>query len=351
MPNFGDIKWWLHQLTIMMTKFATYLHPHTCCTSQDCSQVSFVGYSFPYFRKVRKNLAKMMANYPSLPIKKAHYSDYLRVHTKDHLKTLALMALNQPVNQLPKLSWECQKLEYCIPGYLYGLGGMLEAIDRMKKGILERAYCFSLPGHHAYANSGHGYCLLNPLAAAARSAQTQGFDKILIIDWDIHHGDGTQSIFSNDRSVYCISIHSAVDIYMAKASNLQLGTTTVGEATGHCNIPILRQSFPLELLAEEGITGKFYSGEESIDIFVEALSKVPWNPDLILIFSGYDSHKDDCGKDITNWTNSDFQELTKITLDFAKKVSCPVLSSHGGGYSLSVTLFAAFSHVEVLANY
>jgi acetoin utilization deacetylase AcuC-like enzyme len=334
-----------------MTKFATYLHPHTCYTSQQRDRASFVGYSFPYFSKVRQNLAKILQNYPTLPIKKAQYSDYLRVHTEDYLKTLALMALNQPVNQLPKLSGECQNLEYCLPGYLYGLGGMLEAIDWMKKGSLERAYCFSLPGHHAYANSGHGYCLLNPLAAAARYAQTQGFDKILIIDWDIHHGDGTQSIFSNDKSVYCISIHSAVDIYMAKASDLKLGTTTVGDAIGHCNIPILIQSFPLEVLASEGLTGKFYHGEESFDIFSEALSKIPGKPDLILIFSGYDSHKDDCGENITNWTNSDLERLTKFVLDLAKKVSCPVLSSHGGGYNLSVTLSAAVSHVEVLANY
>ncbi|MGL4377979.1 MAG: histone deacetylase family protein [Microcoleaceae cyanobacterium] len=334
-----------------MSKFATYLHPHTCYTSQQRDRVSFVGYSFPYFSKVRQNLAKLLQNYPTLPIKKAQYTDYLRVHTEDYLRTLALMALNQPVNQLPKLSGECQNLEYCLPGYLYGLGGMLEAIDTMKKGSLERAYCFSLPGHHAYANSGHGYCLLNPLAAAARYAQTQGFDRILIIDWDIHHGDGTQSIFSNDKSVYCISIHSAVDIYMAKASDLILGTTTVGDAIGHCNIPILIQSFPVEILASEGLTGTFYQGEESLDIFADALSKIPWQPDLILIFSGYDSHKDDCGKNITNWTNSDFQRLTQIVLDFAKKNSCPVLSSHGGGYNLSVTLSAAVSHVEVLANY
>ena len=334
-----------------MIKFATYLHPHTCYTSQPCDQVSFVGYSFPYFSKVRQNLTKLLVNYPSLPIKKAQYTDYLRVHTEDYLRTLALMALNQPVNQLPKLSGECQNLEYCLPGYLYGLGGMLEAIDQMKKGNLERAYCFSLPGHHAYANGGHGYCLLNPLAAAARYAQTQGFDQILIVDWDIHHGDGTQSIFSNDNSVYCISLHSAVDLYMAKASDLKLGTTTLGDAIGHCNIPILIQSFPVEILASEGITGKFYRGEESLDIFADALSKIPWEPDLILIFSGYDSHRDDCGENITNWNNSDFQRLTQIVLDLAKKVSCPVLSSHGGGYNLSVTLSAAVSHVEVLANY
>jgi len=125
-----------------------------------------------------------------------------------------MMAHDEQVEELPRLSIECSGLDHCLPGYLYGLGGMLEAIDQMRAGLLERAYCFSLGGHHAYADWGHGYCLLNPQAAAARYAQTQGFRKILIVDWDIHHGDGTQSIFANDPSVYCLSIHSCLDLYM-----------------------------------------------------------------------------------------------------------------------------------------
>ncbi len=136
---------------------------------------------------------------------------------------------------------------------------------------------------------------------------------------------------------------------MAKASDGKLGTTTGTRSDS--NIPILIQSFPFAVLAEEGLTGNFYHGEESLDILADSLSNIPWEPDLILIFSGYDSHKDDCGKNITNWNNCDFQRLTQIVLDFAKKISCPVLSSHGGGYNLSVTLSAAVSHVEVLANY
>jgi acetoin utilization deacetylase AcuC-like enzyme len=228
---------------------------------------------------------------------------------------------------------------------------MMEAIDQMKQGNLERAYCFSMVGHHAHINWGHGYCLLNPLAAAARYAQVQGFEKVLIVDWDIHHGDGTQSIFINDRSIYCISIHSGVDLYMAKASDLKVGTTTVAEAVGHCNIPIVSESFPVKVLESEGITGRFYCGHQSISTFEEALENLPWQPDLVAIFSGYDSHRDDCGKGITDWTNADFCKLTEIVLDFAKRCGCPVLSTHGGGYRLPVTVAAATSHVRTLATY
>jgi acetoin utilization deacetylase AcuC-like enzyme len=334
-----------------MTKFATYLHPHTCYTSKPSHLLKFVGYSFPHYSQIRQELEKALIDYSSLNIRKADLSEYLRVHTPEYLNQLILMAENQPLDKKPKLSIECTNLEYCLPGYSYSLGGMIEAIDQMKKGILERAYCFSLVGHHAYRDWGHGYCLLNPLAAAAKYAQTQGFKHILIVDWDIHHGDGTQSIFSNDTNIYCISIHSAADLYIAKASGLKLGTTTVGEEVGHCNIPILHEMYEDDLFEELKLKGKFYRANESLSIFQSALEKLPWTPDLIMIFSGYDSHRDDCGKGVTNWTNLEFRQLTAMVLELSKKASCPVLSSHGGGYKLLITVSAAVNHVEVLANY
>ena len=338
-----------------MTKFATYLYPHTCYTSKSSNLIYFTGYSFPHYRKVREKLEKALTDYPSLPVRKVELSEYLRVHTDAYLKKLLLMTSDKPLDEasksLPLLSIECTGLEYCLPGYCYGLGGMIEAIDHMKRGVLERAYCFSLVGHHAHRDWGHGYCLLNPLAAAARYAQTQGFSKILIVDWDIHHGDGTQAIFSNNKNIYCISIHSAADLYIAKVSGLKYGTTSIGEEVGHCNIPLLHEMYEDDLFEAISLSGKFYRANESLSMFQLALDQIPWTPDLILIFSGYDSHRHDCGQGITNWTNQDFKTLTEYVLDLAKKVSCPVLSSHGGGYRLPVTLSAAVSHVEVLASY
>jgi acetoin utilization deacetylase AcuC-like enzyme len=79
---------------------------------------------------------------------------------------------------------------------------MFEAVEQMKRGNLERAFCFCLGGHHAHRDWGHGYCLLNPLAATARYAQELGLVRVLIVDWDIHHGDGTQAIFAHDDTVY-----------------------------------------------------------------------------------------------------------------------------------------------------
>jgi acetoin utilization deacetylase AcuC-like enzyme len=331
--------------------FAVNLHPSLCETSKQVEQIKFAGHSYPHFKKIRIELAKALAEYPTLAIRNAEYNDYLRVHTKSYIDKLLMMASGSLLEEQPKLSIECTGFEHCLPGYLYGLGGMLESIDQMRIGALERSYCFCLGGHHAYADWGHGYCLLNPLAATARYAQMQGFEKILIVDWDIHHGDGTQSIFTNDSNIYCISIHSAIDLYMALMKVLRNGTTTAGENAGHCNIPLLDKCYDDAAFEKLKLTGKFYRSHESLTVFHNALEELPWTPDLILIFSGYDSHKDDCGKDITDWSEAEYMLLTRYVLGLAKHAACPVLSVHGGGYNIQSTISSAIRHVDVLATY
>ncbi len=331
--------------------FATYLHVETTLTSRPSDEIEFRGYSYPYFSQIRAELEKQLRHYPKLSLRKAEYSDYLKVHDKKYIQKLIAMASGEKVEEPPKLSIECKGLEFSLPGHLFGLGGMLQAIDEMKSGNLDRAYCFSPGGHHAYTDWGHGYCILNPLAATARYAQEQGFSKVLIVDWDIHHGDGTQSIFANDPTVHCISIHSAADLYMALVAGLRYGTTITGESLGHQNIPILGKMYDDNFIAQMNLDGDFYRAEQSLDVFRQSLNKVPWKPDLILILSGYDAHKEDQGRNIMDWTNEDFVSLTKLVLDFARKVGCPVLSQHGGGYTLPVAISAACSHVETLATY
>ncbi|MEW6380339.1 MAG: hypothetical protein AB1611_12135 [bacterium] len=192
---------------------------------------------------------------------------------------------------------------------------------------------------------------MNPLAAAARYAQAQGFTRVVIVDWDIHHGDGTQSIFANDQSVYCISIHSALDLYMMTMRVVEQGTTTAAEAVGQCNIPLLDEFYKDDFIERTGLPGRFYRAPESLPAFQSAVEHIPWTPELILIFSGYDSHRDDCGRGITDWSVQDYRLLTRYVLDLAKRVSCPVLSVHGGGYAMSSTISSAISHVDVLASY
>lgn len=331
--------------------FAIYNHPELFATSKPIDQITFRGFSIPYFSEVSQKLAEQLTQYPNLPLREAAYADFTRVHTQEYLNKIELMADDQPVEHPPKLSIECTGMEYCIPGYRYKLGGLMEAIDQMKNGRLQAAYCFGNGGHHAYPDWGHGYCLLHPLAVVVRYAQEQGFANVLIVDWDLHHGDGTQAIFANDSTVYCISIHSTADLYMAMAAGMRHGTTTAAAEVGHCNLPILHSLYDDGFAEHMKLDGKFYRADESLTVFQQALENLPWQPDLICIFSGYDSHKDDRGKDITNWGNEDYRTLTKMVLAVADAANCPILSVHGGGYTLNVAVEAATHHVDELAKW
>jgi acetoin utilization deacetylase AcuC-like enzyme len=113
----------------------------------------------------------------------------------------------------------------------------------------------------------------------------------------------------------------------------------------------LSRSFEDDFFEQMKLEGRFYRAEESIPAFETALAQLPWRPDLIFIFSGYDSHRDDCGEDITDWAEPEFRRLTELVLALARRAACPVLSVHGGGYKLPVTISAAASHVETLASY
>jgi len=334
-----------------MPKFATYLHPDVFSTSKPVDQIKFIGHSLPHFDAVRRGLADAFADYPSIPPTQADFNEFYRVHDQLYLDKLQQMARDEEIIELPKLSIECTGLEYGIPGYQYSLGGMYEAINQMKAGVLERAYCFSIGGHHAHPDWGHGYCMLNPLAVTARYAQEQGLKNVLIIDWDHHHGDGTQTIFANDKTAYCISIHSSIDLYMSTQGVLRQGTTTAAETVGQCNIPVLNKTFDDEFWTHLGMEGRYYRAEQSIPEFQSKLENLPWVPDIVLIFSGYDAHYEDCGRDIQEWRNEDFTNLTTCVLETAQKAGCPILSVHGGGYNVSVTVSAALTHVNTLATY
>lgn len=333
-----------------MKGFATYLNPHTCYTSKPMAEIEFAGYSMPYFAQVRQALAQELAYYPSLPVRQTALAEYGRIHTSTYLTQLQDLADGKPVDPLPKLSLECRGYEFCLPAYTYGLGGFFEAIDQMKAGKLERAYLFAPGGHHAYADWGHGYCLLNPMAAAVRYAQEQGFEKVVIVDWDLHHGDGTQAIFAHDPSVYHMSIHSAADLYMATKVGLRYGSSTTAESLGHCNIPLLHTIYPDEFWRRVDENGRFYRAVDAILALQTALQNLPFQPDILFLFSGYDAHIDDRGRDITNWTNQDYQKLTQLALTLAEKANCPILSAHGGGYNLPVTISAAIDHITTLTG-
>jgi len=218
---------------------------------------------------------------------------------------------------------------------LEAAGGILNAVDAVIERKARNAFCVVRPpGHHARPEQGMGFCIFNSIAIAARYAQRKhGLGKVLIADWDVHHGNGTQDIFYSDGSVLFFSTHQ---------SPWYPGTGAAGE-TGdgkgkNCtiNVPLPAGSGRSE------IVGSF---RQRLMPAAEG-----FRPDLVLISAGFDSRIDDpLGR--FRLSDDDFAELTAIMLEIAGlHAGSRLLSVLEGGYNLSGLASGATAHVKALAH-
>jgi len=329
-----------------MEKIGIYFHPETFQAVKPLGEIELTG-SLPDF-EYRRGVIRG-SHQDTLELRSTGIEQFTSVHDGEYIDSIVKLSRGEKAEIT--ISMECQQLYYFIPGYEYSLGGVCAAVDTMKSASKERAYCYALPSHHAYPAKGHGYCLLNTLAAGVRYAQSQGFRNNLIVDWDHHHGDGTQTIFEYDRTVHQISIHSAIDIYMGMMRAHKLGTTTYGEKVGHRNIPVLDVHYDEAFFNECEMEGEYYRHDTCLARFREALEDLPFAPDMIWIFDGHDAHREDLGADVARWDYDDFALLTKAVLDISRKYCCPVLSMPGGGYRNHVSLQCMNQHIELLETY
>lgn len=214
-------------------------------------------------------------------------------------------------------------------------GGVMKAVEAVMSGRLKRAFCaVRPPGHHARPAQGMGFCVLNNAALGARHAQAKlGAGKVAIVDWDVHHGNGTQDIFYEDGSVLFFSTHQAPWYPFTG----QAGETGAGAGRG---TTINR---PLAAGAGMGEIGKAFEEE-----LLPALKE--FKPDLILISAGFDSREGDpLGR--FRLTDADFQSLTRV-LRRAAEEHCEgrLVSVLEGGYNLEGLAKAVAAHVESLAE-
>jgi acetoin utilization deacetylase AcuC-like enzyme len=159
----------------------------------------------------------------------------------------------------------------------YAAGGVIEAVERCSRGELDRAFCaVRPPGHHAEADRAMGFCIFNNVAVGARYARRIGYDKVLIVDFDAHHGNGTQHIFEEDDTVYYFSAPQFPH-YPGTGRDEERGR---GKGKGFTyNIPM-----------------RYGSGDkEYFSAFHDLLPGVTKNfgPDIILVSAGYDLHARD----------------------------------------------------------
>ncbi len=212
-------------------------------------------------------------------------------------------------------------------------GGALNAVDAIFTGKVANAFCVVRPpGHHATAGRGMGFCIFNNVAVAARYAQKKyGVKRVLIADWDVHHGNGTQDIFYSDGSVFFFSTHQS-PWYPGTGAREETGEGAGKGTTLNC--PFAAGSGPTEIL------GAFR--EQLIPKMAE------FKPEFIILSAGFDSRTGDpLGRFQLN--DADFAALTATMLELADKhAKGRLLSMLEGGYSLTGLAAAASAHVGAL---
>ncbi len=216
---------------------------------------------------------------------------------------------------------------------LAAAGSVCGAVDQVIAKKAKNAFCVVRPpGHHATPSRGMGFCIFNNVAIAARYAQERHkIGKVLIVDWDVHHGNGTQDIFYDDPSVLFFSTHQS-PWYPWTGSREETGT---GKGRG----TTLNRPFPAGAGRKE-IVGAFQ------DDLLPVVNR--FKPELVLISAGFDSRRGDpLGRFVL--TDEDFVELTRIVLEIAREhAEGRVVSVLEGGYKLSGLASAAKAHCERL---
>ena len=218
---------------------------------------------------------------------------------------------------------------------LRAAGGLCAAVDAVVAGTVANAFCaVRPPGHHATASRGMGFCVFNNVAVAARHAQRAcGLGQVLIVDWDVHHCNGTQDIFYEDPSVLLFSMHQW-PWYPGSGLAGETGSGAGKGATINC--PLGAGAGRDEILG--AMTDKLIPAADA------------FGPDIVLISAGFDSRGGDPLGQFT-LTDEDFADMTGLVMGIAQRhAGGRVVSTIEGGYLLEGIAAATTAHVKALAG-
>lgn len=257
---------------------------------------------------------------------------------------LELAPFDTTVCQMKNVSGDFQMCPQTLTVALYAAGAPLTAIEHIlnEKNQTSRAFCIVRPpGHHAHSCTGSGFCVLNNVAIAAKHlTQNLGFQRVLIVDWDAHHGDGTQEITQEDPKIFYFSTHKDTSIgqgfypgpYWGSVEQQGIGkgkgtvlNCPVSGSQDKCREQILK-AFKTQLIHEMD----------------------RYQPDFVLISCGFDAHEKDPLVGL-GLRDEDYGELTMICAQIAEKYAAGrMISVLEGGYNLSALASAAQVHVRMM---
>jgi len=253
----------------------------------------------------------------------------LRVHQEEHLDRVRRACLGAPARLDPDTpvsagSWDAA---------LLSAGGAIAACDAVAAGRAGSAFVATRPpGHHAEADRAMGFCLFNNVAVAARHLQAErGLGRIFILDWDVHHGNGTQRLFEDDDTVFYFSTHQ-YPFYPGSGACAERGRDRGAGFT--LNVPMPAGSGDGEYLAVFR------------DLLLPALDR--FRPEFILISAGFDAHRDDTLAGM-RLTEAGYAALTTLVKEAADRLcGGRIVALLEGGYDLRALAASVEAHLRAL---
>ena len=253
------------------------------------------------------------------------------VHTQTYLDRLEAAVKDAPVYLDPDTGLSSDSVRVAK----LASGGVLAAVDAVMAGEVDNAFVAQRPpGHHALPDRAMGFCLINHVAVAARYLQKKhGIQLVLIVDWDVHHGNGTEYMFYSDPSVFYFSTHQ-YPYYPGTGAAADTGS---GAGDGFTlNVPLPAGTGDVEIIS--AFNSKLAPAMEE------------FQPEFVLISAGFDAHQED---PLASFELSDagYRKLTQIVMNIASKsAQGRIVSLLEGGYDLEALASSVEAHVLTLAG-